>query len=71
MKKRSSLGVVLPTLFSLVGAQFLKVVPPSFQFQLKACLVAVRAVVVMGLTIERWSFQRYLSIRRTEYYAHG
>ena len=71
MKKRSSLGVVLPTLFNLVGAQFLKVVPPRFQFQLKACLIAVRAVVAMGLMIGRWPFQRYLSIRRTEYHAHG
>jgi len=66
MKKRSSLRVVLPTLFNLVGAQFLKVVPPTSQFQLKACLVAVRAVVAMGLTTGRWPFQRYLPIRRTE-----
>jgi len=69
MKNDRNLGLVLPTLFLLVGAYLLHESATHFEWYRDIYLVAGACIAATGLMMGSWAIQRHLSVRRTERHA--
>jgi hypothetical protein len=69
MRKDRTLGIVLPTLFFLVGAYLLYQSTSRSEWYLDLYLIAGATISAMGLLTASWTIQRHLSIKRMEHHA--
>jgi hypothetical protein len=66
MWKDRTPGIVLPTVFFLIGSCLLHESTTSFHWYLDYYLIAGATIAAMGLMLGSWAIQRPLSIRRLE-----
>jgi hypothetical protein len=71
MRKDRTPGIVLPTVFLLVGSYLLHESTTSSQWYLDFYLIAGATIAAMGLMIGSWAIQRHLPIRRLERHGRG